>query len=41
MINIIKIPYNKTDEEPAYHKGIEPVCCTEEIEIWKIQNLSW
>ena len=25
---------------PPYHKGIEAVCCTEEIDIWKIQNLS-
>ena len=40
MINKIKIPYNKTDQEPPYPKGIRPVCCTEEIDIWKIQNLS-
>ena len=41
IINKIKIPYYKTDQEPPYHKGIEPVHCTEKIEIWKIQNLSW
>ena len=28
-INKIKIKYNKTDQEPPYHKGIEPVCFTE------------
>ena len=30
LINKIKIPYYKTDKELPYHKGIEPVCCTEE-----------
>ena len=39
-MNTIKIPYNKTNQKSPYHKGIEPVCCTAEIEIWKIQNLS-
>ena len=38
-MNKIKLPYNKTDQEPPYHKRIDPVCCTEEIDIWKIQNL--
>ena len=33
MINKIKIPYDKTDQEPPYHNGVESVRCTEEIEI--------
>ena len=32
IINKIKIPYNKTDQEPPCHNGIEPVCCTEEMD---------
>ena len=33
IINKIKIPYNKTDQKLPYHKGMEPVCCTEKVDI--------